>query len=269
MLDAAGQRSHYVAVLSDITDQKRAEQELRYLANYDTLTSLPNRALLSERLSRAIVRARRQGKRIAVLFLDLDRFKDINDSLGHAAGDRILRAAAARLQHTVGPQHTVARLGGDEFTVVLEDVDTRRRRPRQIAREIITAFEQPLDVDDRHDVAITPSIGISLYPDHAQVPTDLLKHADTAMYQAKAAGRRTYHALHRCDGRRDPPAARRFPRRCARCSTATSCGWCSSRKLSLPQTRITGVEALLRWHSPEHGDIPPDRVHSRWPRKAA
>ncbi|MGI8560868.1 MAG: diguanylate cyclase domain-containing protein, partial [Luteimonas sp.] len=99
----------YVFVLSDITQQKRAEQELRYLANFDTLTNLPNRALLAERLSRAIVRSRREGNRIAVLFLDLDRFKDINDSLGHAAGDRILRAAAVRLQQTVGEHQTVAR----------------------------------------------------------------------------------------------------------------------------------------------------------------
>ena len=122
VLDASGQHGQYVAILGDITDQKRAEQELRYLANYDTLTSLPNRALLSERLSRAIVRARRSNTRIAMLFLDLDRFKDINDSLGHAAGDRILRAAAIRLQRAVGNQHTVARLGGHEFTLVLENV---------------------------------------------------------------------------------------------------------------------------------------------------
>ncbi|MGH8076288.1 MAG: diguanylate cyclase domain-containing protein, partial [Lysobacter sp.] len=189
--EAGGQRGHYVAVLSDITDQKRAEQELRYLANYDTLTSLPNRTLLSERLSRAIVRARRDGSRIAVLFLDLDRFKDINDSLGHAAGDRILRAAAARLQETVGDEHTVARLGGDEFTVVLENIGTAEQA-EQVARDVIDAFEQPLDFNERHDVTISPSIGISLYPDHAHVPTDLLKHADTAMYQAKAAGRRTF-----------------------------------------------------------------------------
>ncbi|WP_181952558.1 EAL domain-containing protein [Vulcaniibacterium gelatinicum] len=255
VLDANGQRSHYVAVLTDITDKKRAEQELRYLANYDTLTSLPNRALLSERLSRAIVRARRQGSRIAVLFLDLDRFKDINDSLGHAAGDRILRAAAARLQQTVGPQHTVARLGGDEFTVVLENIDTAEDAEK-VAREIITAFEAPLDIDDQHDVAITPSIGISLYPDHAQVPTDLLKHADTAMYQAKAAGRRTYM---RYDEAMDVAIRRRA-------TIATALRKVLDRnelrlvfqpRLSLPQARITGVEALLRWSSPEHGEVPP------------
>src|SRR5690606_11375957 len=118
--DSAGE-AHYFFVLADVTQLKRADQELLYLANFDTLTNLPNRAMLSERLSRAIVRARRREGRIGLLFLDLDRFKDINDSLGHAAGDRILRATAKRLQLTLGEHHTVARLGGDEFMVVLED----------------------------------------------------------------------------------------------------------------------------------------------------
>jgi diguanylate cyclase (GGDEF)-like protein/PAS domain S-box-containing protein len=257
VVDATGQRTHYVAVLSDITDQKRAEQELRYLANYDTLTSLPNRTLLSERLSRAIVRARRQGKRIAVLFLDLDRFKDINDSLGHAAGDRILRATAARLQHTVGAMHTVARLGGDEFTVVLENIDTAEQA-EQAARQIILAFEQPLDLDDRHDVQISPSIGISLYPDHAQIPTDLLKHADTAMYQAKAAGRRT---LMRYTDAMDVEIRQRATISAAlrKVLDRGELQLVFQPRLSLLQQRVTGVEALLRWHSAEHGDIPPDR----------
>ncbi len=255
VLDASGQRGFYVAVLSDITGKKRAEQELRYLANYDTLTSLPNRALLSERLSRAIVRARRQDSRIGVLFLDLDRFKDINDSLGHAAGDRILRATAARLQMTVGPQHTVARLGGDEFTVVLENLDAPEDAEK-IAREIITAFEAPLDIDDHQDVSITPSIGISLYPDNAQVPTDLLKHADTAMYQAKAAGRRTYM---RYTESMDIEIRRRATISAAlrKVLDRNELRLVFQPRLSLPNARITGVEALLRWTSPEYGDIPP------------
>ena len=255
VLDAMGQRSHYVAVLSDITDQKRAEQELRYLANYDTLTSLPNRTLLSERLSRAIVRARRQGHRIAVLFLDLDRFKDINDSLGHAAGDRILRAAAARLQETVGAEHTVARLGGDEFTVVLENIDTPEDA-EAVARRLMRAFETPLDFDERHDVSISPSIGISLYPDHAQVPTDLLKHADTAMYQAKAAGRRTYM---RYTEAMDVEIRRRATISAAlrKVLDRGELRLVYQPRLSLPEQRITGVEALLRWRSAEYGDISP------------
>jgi diguanylate cyclase (GGDEF)-like protein/PAS domain S-box-containing protein len=257
VLDHNGQHQFYVAVLSDITDQKRAEQELRYLANYDTLTNLPNRTLLAERLSRAIVRARRQESRIGVLFLDLDRFKDINDSLGHAAGDRILRAAAVRLQETVGPQHTVARLGGDEFTVVLENLASPEDADK-VAREIIMAFEAPLLTDDRHEVSISPSIGISLYPDHAQVPTELLKQADTAMYQAKSFGRRTFV--------RYTEAMDVLIRRRATISGALrkvldrgELRIAYQPRLALAENRIVGVEALLRWHSPEHGDIPPSQ----------
>src|SRR5690606_9760734 len=180
--DGDGERM-YVVMLSDITLQKRAEEELRYLANFDSLTNLPNRSLLAERLSRAIVRARREGSRVAVLFLDLDRFKDINDSLGHAVGDRILRAVAARLQQAVGHGQTVARLAGDEFTVILEDLSVPEDAER-VAREIIMAFEAPLVPADGQEVSVSVSIGISLYPDHAQVPTELLKRADAAMYQA-------------------------------------------------------------------------------------
>ncbi len=250
-----GEHRVYIAVISDITQQKRAEQELRYLANFDTLTNLPNRAMLSERLSRAIVRARRQNHRVAVLFLDLDRFKDINDSLGHTVGDRILRAAAMRLQQTVGEHQTVARLGGDEFTVVLESLDQPGDADK-IAREIITSFEAPLVLDDRQEVVISPSIGISLYPDHGQVPTELLKQADTAMYQAKAAGRRTFV---RYDDSMEIANRRR-----AQLSSALrkvldrgELRLVFQPRLSLATRRITGVEALLRWTSAEYGEIPP------------
>jgi diguanylate cyclase (GGDEF)-like protein/PAS domain S-box-containing protein len=255
VVDGNGQHTLYVIVLSDITDQKRAEQELRYLANFDTLTNLPNRTLLSERLSRAIVRARRQNARIAVLFLDLDRFKDINDSLGHAAGDRILRAAAVRLQDTVGAQHTVARLGGDEFTVVLEHLEAPEQADK-IAREIITAFEAPLLLDDRQEISVSTSIGISLYPDHAQVPTELLKQADTAMYQAKAAGRRTYL---RYSESMDITIRRRatLSNALRKVLDRGELHLVYQPRLGLKQQRILGVEALLRWHSDEHGDIPP------------
>ena len=250
-----GENRVYIAVISDITQQKRAEQELRYLANFDTLTNLPNRAMLSERLSRAIVRARRQNSRIAVLFLDLDRFKDINDSLGHTAGDRILRATAMRLQETVGEHQTVARLGGDEFTVVLENLEQPSDADK-IAREVIMAFEAPLVLDDRQEVVISPSIGISLYPDHGQVPTELLKQADTAMYQAKAAGRRTYV---RYDDSMDVANRRR-----AQLSSAlhkvldrNELRLVFQPRLSLSARRITGVEALLRWNSAEFGEVSP------------
>ena len=253
--DSLGMRSHFVAVVNDITDKKRAEQELRYLANYDTLTGLPNRALLSERLGRAIIRARRQETRVAVLFLDLDRFKDINDSLGHAAGDRLLKAAAARLQSTVSASDTVARLGGDEFTVVLEDVESLVAVER-MARDILTAFSTPLEVDDRHDVSITPSLGISLYPDHALVPTDLLKFADTAMYQAKAEGRNTYQIYNET---MDAEARQRAAIISAlrKALERGEFRLVYQPRMSLVDGSITGVEALLRWNSADLGEITP------------
>ena len=250
-----GEPPLYVGVLSDITQQKRTEQELRYLANFDTLTNLPNRSLLSERLSRAIVRARRENNRVAVLFLDLDRFKDINDSLGHAAGDRILRSAAVRLQQTVGQHHTVARLSGDEFTVVLENLDSLAEADK-IAREVIMAFEAPLIIDERQEVSISPSIGISVYPDHGQVPTELLKQADTAMYQAKAAGRRTFV---RYDDTMDVSIRQRATIAGAlrKVIDRDELHLVYQPRLALDGSRITGVEALLRWTSRKHGEIPP------------
>ncbi|WP_372018437.1 putative bifunctional diguanylate cyclase/phosphodiesterase [Pseudoxanthomonas sp. 10H] len=254
--DAGGEVNFHVVVLSDITEQKRAEQELRYLANYDALTSLPNRSLLSERLARAIVRARREGGHVAVLFLDLDRFKDVNDSLGHATGDRVLRAAAERVQHAVGPQHTVARLGGDEFTVVLEGLATPGEA-EDVARRVIESFSLPLVLDEHHEITVSPSIGISLFPDHAQVPTELLKHADTAMYQAKAAGRRTWEVY---SASMDEATRRRATlagllRRVVERQELTLA---YQPRYSLHEGRVVGAEALLRWNNPEFGSIPPD-----------
>ncbi|MEO6364691.1 MAG: EAL domain-containing protein, partial [Luteimonas sp.] len=255
--DATGEPEHYVAVLSDVTDSRRAEQELRFLANYDTLTNLPNRTLLSERLSQAIVNARRDDSKVAVLFLDLDRFKDINDSLGHAAGDRILRAAAARLREVSPAEATVARLSGDEFTIVLEHVSDPHQADT-LARDIITAFDAPLAVENRRDIVISPTIGISLYPDHGQVPTDLLKHADTAMYQAKAAGRHTF--LRYTDQMESDLRQRATLSGALRKVLENGeLRLVFQPRVSLRTDKITGVEALLRWEHPQFGDIPPDR----------
>ena len=253
--DAQGQRSHYIAVLTDITERKRNEQELRYLANYDTLTGLPNRTLLAERLGHAVIRARRGGHKVAVLFLDLDRFKHVNDSMGHAAGDRMLKAAGSRLRDNIRDGDTVARIGGDEFTVILEELADAGEAER-VAQKLISAFEKPLELNDGQDVVISPSIGISIYPDHAQTPTDLLKFADTAMYQAKDRGRKTYMVY-----TESMDAAARM-----RATLVGALRKALERnefsivyqpKLSLIDESITGVEALLRWHSQELGDIPP------------
>ncbi|EKU26320.1 putative bifunctional diguanylate cyclase/phosphodiesterase [Xanthomonas graminis] len=257
VVDADRLHSFHVVVLEDITDQKRAEQELRYLANYDTLTSLPNSALLSERLARAIVRARRQGSAVAVLFLDLDRFKDINDSLGHTVGDRVLRAVAERLQRAVGPQHTVARLAGDEFTVVVVDI-ADQAEAEAVAARVLAAFDAPLQLEDGREVAISSSIGISLFPQHALLPSELLKHADTAMYQSKAAGRRNVQVY---SARMDQATRHRA----TLASTLRKIPLDQELKLvyqprySLREQRVVGVEALLRWHSADFGTVSPSQ----------
>ncbi|MEO6519316.1 MAG: bifunctional diguanylate cyclase/phosphodiesterase, partial [Pseudoxanthomonas sp.] len=186
---------------------------------------------------------------------DLDRFKDINDSLGHATGDRILRAAAARVQQTVGAQHTVARLSGDEFTVVLEDIASFEEA-ENIAEKIIDAFRLPLSFGERLELAVSPSIGISVYPDHAQVPTDLLKHADTAMYQAKAAGRHTYQVYSEAMDEKTRHRAI-LTNALRRALENSELSLVFQPRLSLAQQRITGAEALLRWKSREFGEVSP------------
>ncbi|MCL6618943.1 MAG: EAL domain-containing protein [Thermomonas hydrothermalis] len=245
----------YVLVTSDITERRRIEQELRYLANFDPLTGLPNRTQLAERLSQAIVQARRSGGMLAVLFLDLDNFKDINDSHGHATGDRVLRAAAQRLRDVVGAQRTVARISGDEFAVVLDNL-TATEEAERCARRILDAFEAPLQLDERHEFVISPSIGISLFPDHAQVPTDLIKHADTAMYRAKRRGKRNYA---RYSPDMDHDSRRRTSRIAAlrRAIEREELSLVYQPELHLTQGRIHSIEALLRWNSTDHGTVPP------------
>jgi diguanylate cyclase (GGDEF)-like protein/PAS domain S-box-containing protein len=253
--DANDVRTHFVGVITDITGRKRAEQELRYLANYDALTGLPNRTLLSERIGHAIVRARRTARKIAVLFLDLDRFKHVNDSMGHAAGDRMLKAAGSRLRQVVREGDAVARIGGDEFTIVLEDIATSAEAER-IAEKVIAAFEEPLELDSGQEVVISPSIGISMYPDHGQSPSDLLKFADTAMYQAKDHGRKTWMVYTEAMD----AAARLRATTIAALSKALERNELSlvyQPKLSLLDERITGVEALLRWRSADLGNVSP------------
>ncbi|MEP6881213.1 MAG: bifunctional diguanylate cyclase/phosphodiesterase, partial [Dokdonella sp.] len=183
------------------------------------------------------------------------RFKHVNDSMGHAAGDRMLKAAGARLRDNVRDGDTVARIGGDEFTVVLEEL-TDAGEAERVAQKLISAFEKPLELNDGQDVVISPSIGISLYPDHAQTPTDLLKFADTAMYQAKDRGRKTYMVYTES---MDAAARMRATLVGAlrKAMERNEFSLVYQPKLSLLDEHITGVEALLRWHSQELGDISP------------
>ena len=189
--DEQGVLSHYVAIFSDITSEKENEERMHKLAHYDQLTGLPNRILFNERLRYALSQAERNKKMIAVMFLDLDGFKPVNDTLGHAAGDQLLYQVAQRLKDCLRASDTVARFGGDEFTIVLPDVDGIRSAA-QIAKKIIDEIAKPYQLDG-NEVHITTSLGISLYPQHANNPAELIHHADGAMYQAKRQGKNQYH----------------------------------------------------------------------------
>ncbi|GGJ00910.1 diguanylate cyclase [Shewanella hanedai] len=187
MLGKTGSIIHYVAVFSDITERKRSEAELRRLANYDVLTGLPNRSLFSTRLAQSIYRANHTGEKLALVFLDLDRFKHVNDSYGHSMGDALLVEAANRLQSCIPEQHSMCRFGGDEFLILLRnanDVDMINH----ICTELLNQIEMPFELYGR-EFFISTSIGVSLWPDDATEPEVLIKNADQAMYHAKEEGK--------------------------------------------------------------------------------
>jgi diguanylate cyclase (GGDEF)-like protein/PAS domain S-box-containing protein len=181
--DGAGKVLNYVAVFSDITHRKAVEQRLTFLAQHDALTSLPNRVLLEDRLLHAMTRTRRNQKKLAVMFLDLDDFKKINDSFGHHAGDQLLQIVAQRLVACVRAEDTVARLGGDEFVVLLEDIGAKDD-VALVAGKLLDALTQPMMLEGRQ-VNVASSMGISLFPGDGEVADDLIRHADLAMYSAK------------------------------------------------------------------------------------
>lgn len=188
--DENGELANFVSVFSDITSVKKAQEKLDYLAYHDPLTDLPNRLLLNDRLQHAISLAQREQSSLAVMFLDLDRFKNINDSLGHPVGDTLLEGVAQRLKINLRMTDTVARQGGDEFIVLLEDVGTSDNAAR-MAKKLIDAFQQPFRISER-DIFITPSIGITLFPDDGDDATTLIRNADATMYRAKDGGRNQY-----------------------------------------------------------------------------
>ncbi|MBM3557686.1 MAG: EAL domain-containing protein, partial [Alphaproteobacteria bacterium] len=188
--DESGAITHHVAIFADITDRKLSEERVQYLAHFDPLTDLPNRVLFRDRLDQAIARCARSRTRFALLFIDLDRFKTINDTLGHHVGDIYLREAASRMSHLLRRSDTVARLSGDEFIAIVNDV----RHPAhagQVAQKLIEQVGLPTSVQG-HELIITPSIGISVYPEDGEAADDLLRHADAAMYEAKRLGRSRY-----------------------------------------------------------------------------
>jgi len=177
-------------VFRDVSEARAIELKLSHLAQHDGLTELPNRTLLTDRLSHSIALAERHKRQLAVLFIDLDRFKQINDSLGHAVGDKVLRAVAKRLMAVVRGSDTVGRLGGDEFVVVLSEVENAQNAARH-AERIHAALTESIAIAD-HDLQITISIGVSIFPDDGEDADTLITCADAAMYHAKENGRNTY-----------------------------------------------------------------------------
>jgi diguanylate cyclase (GGDEF)-like protein/PAS domain S-box-containing protein len=253
LTDEAGRRSGHVLVLRDVTARKRDADRLSRLALYDALTGLPNRKLFTERLEAALRAARSAGRPFGLLFCDLDRFKRINDTLGHEVGDLVLQRIATRLARTVRPGDLVARLGGDEFVVLLTDGGDPDDVLR-VASSLLAAVAQPL-LAGRHELYLTVSIGVSRYPDGGQDAASLLRHADAAMYRAKAAGRDRVE----CERRPDDHALERLLlERDLHGRGAGELELWYQPITSLWDGRCMGFEALLRWRHPRRGLLEPD-----------
>nr|WP_158590452.1 EAL domain-containing protein [Noviherbaspirillum cavernae] len=251
-------RGKFAALLiaRDITERKKSAEQLAWLAHYDSLTALPNRILFHQRLAHAMRIAERPGRSLEVLFLDLDHFKQINDTLGHATGDWVLQETAERLQGSLRESDTVARLGGDEFVVLVENVD-EPHRGGFIAEKILAAMKRPF-INSEHTLNITTSIGISSFPTDGIDADALLKKADTAMYRAKQSGRNAYRYyseemnLHTSERLRLEEALRDAIRH-------DQLSLHYQPKVDMLSRRITGMEALLRWNHPALGSVPPQR----------
>ncbi len=190
ILDAKGHEVGFRNLIRDVTERKRSEETIRRLAYHDPLTGLPNRLLFTDRLNMAITRAKRNRQYLAVMMLDLDYFKEINDTLGHHMGDRLLHAVASRLTELLRKGDTIARMGGDEFLILLPEI-TNVEVTTTIAQKIVESFQSFFVIDNR-ELHITTSIGIAIYPDASDDVETLIKHADIAMYRAKGSGRNNY-----------------------------------------------------------------------------
>jgi diguanylate cyclase (GGDEF)-like protein/PAS domain S-box-containing protein len=246
---------NHLAIFSDISERKLAQERIQQLAHYDVLTGLPNRVLFNDRLEQAMISAQRNHSRISLLFLDIDRFKQINDTLGHSTGDQLLQNVGRRLLECVREQDTVSRQGGDEFIIVLADADATGAE--LVAEKILHAILQPYTIE-QHDLRITASIGIAVYPDHAQDSENLIKYADVAMYQAKENGRNCYQHF-------DPSMnASSYER--LKLETALRDALQRNElevfyqpQVNLADGHIIGCEALVRWLHPTLGMLYPEK----------
>ncbi|GIU46765.1 EAL domain-containing protein [Shewanella algidipiscicola] len=256
MTNEVGRVSHFVAVFSDISERKQTEAELRRLANYDVLTGLPNRTLFSARLAQSIQRAEAKDETLALVFLDLDRFKSVNDSYGHSMGDALLIEAAKRLQSCVSDEHTLCRFGGDEFLILLRNVNDIDAI-NHLCESLIRQIELPFELYGR-EFFISTSIGVSLWPDDTKQAETLIKNADQAMYHAKEEGRGNFQYY----------SAERNAQSLYHLKLEADLHKAIAREEfelhyqpqidMLKDDRVVGMEALLRWHHPEEGYIRPD-----------
>jgi len=240
----------------DITDRKRAQEQVEYQAYHDSLTGLPNRLLFRDRITLALAHAKRTGRLSAVMFLDLDQFKWVNDTLGHTVGDRLLQAIGARLVTCVRAEDTVARMGGDEFTVLLAELSDRRGATL-VAQKVLEAVRHPVTIDE-HELFVTTSIGIAVFPDEGTDAETLLKNADRAMYRAKDEGRDNYQYASAADQR---PATTRpaMERALHRALEHDELVVHYQPMVEIASGRVVGAEALVRWQHPEHGLMAPER----------
>ncbi|MES9989022.1 MAG: EAL domain-containing protein [Candidatus Thiodiazotropha endolucinida] len=252
--DGNDETTHYVGVFTDISQIKEAQDQINFLAHHDALTRLPNRALFRERFDHALMHARRENASIALLFLDLDRFKTVNDTLGHPVGDQVLLEVSKRMNQIIRASDTLARLGGDEFVLLLEE-QTDAQHAAVVARKLIDLFSRPMIIGE-HELVVTASIGITLYPNDGDDPDKLIRHADRAMYEAKQQGRNTYRfftqaltegALERLMMEND------LRRAVARNELILH----YQPIVNLETRQLQGIEALVRWQHPEQGLIAP------------
>lgn len=257
VLNDQGKITNYVAAFTDITQRKQAEADIHTLAFYDALTGLPNRRLLHDRLDQALLTHKRRHKLGAVMFIDLDNFKTLNDTKGHDVGDALLIEVGSRLKNCVREVDTVARLGGDEFIIILEDLGTDRQEAAQnaehVGEKIVAALNQPYPLQDA-DYQGSASVGVSLFNHEDRCADDLLKRADLAMYQAKESGRNALCFF-------DPEIQKALYAQAAleaelRCAVEQE-QFELYYQMQTHRSELTGAEVLLRWHHPENGLVPP------------
>lgn len=257
ILDERGEPTSYVGVFTDISRIKESEAEMEFLAHHDALTGLPNRLLLLSRIEHAVAHGERCGRGGAVLFIDLDRFKHVNDSLGHPVGDQVLQEVSRRLKSRLRDSDTLARLGGDEFVVLLEDLDSPEDAA-QVAGLLVDQLRAAIKLDSGQTVYLGCSIGISMYPADSRDSHELVRFADAALYHVKAAGRGHYHFYTESLGRE---ASRHLALEAAlrRALTAEEFTLDYQPLLNIETGETVGVEALVRWQPPGEERVPPDR----------